>query len=148
MDQSHIKLPKTSVLMVSNRDYRLSCLCGWTQQFTANVPVKVPPHAYRDAVHAGIIDAPDQDEAEVIPVAEEPEPEVIPGDPAVRQADLDKAMAIIVVRNDPADFKNDSTPKVNKVIAELEPEFDPRPTATEVLESYRRLQDNIDLADD
>jgi hypothetical protein len=142
----HIKLPATSVLMVSPRDYRLATLSGWCQLFTANVPTKVPPHAYKDALRAGITAA---TEAQVAEASKEPEPEPEPTlDPDERAAQLDAAILKVMTRNDPADFKKDLTPKATKVVAELPPEFDPRPTATEVLDAFSRLQENFDLAED
>lgn len=143
MDKSRA-IPKTSVKMVSPRDYRLSSLTGFCVNFVANKPVPVPPHVYLEALEMGatVVDA------QVITVEETPQTQVEAVDPAQRSADLDQAMMIVLTRNDPDDFKNDSTPKVNKVIAELDPEFEPRPTATECLESYERLQENLDLAED
>lgn len=145
MGQEHIQLPKKAIFMVSNRDYRLSLLNGWCQLFKANVPAKVPPHAYRGALEAGIIVA--EDIPAAAPTVTEPTP-VVTEDPAQRSADIDQAMLIVLTRNDPEDFKKDNTPKAAKVIAELDVSFDPRPTATEIVESYERLQENLDLADD
>lgn len=140
------QIPKTSVKMVSPRDYRLSSLTGFCVNFVANEPIPVPPHVYLEALECGatVVDA------KAAPVVPEPETQVetVEPDPAQRVADLDAAVSIVIVRNDPDDFKADSTPKVNKVIAELSPEFEPRPSATEVYESYERLQENLDLAED
>ena len=149
MGQEHIKLPKKSVFMVSNRDYRLSCLNGWCQQFKANVPVKVPPQAYRQALEAGVMlvvmdEEPDDSQA----TSSEPTNQTQVDDPAQRSAEIDQAVLIVLTRNDPEDFKKDNTPKSVKVIAELDPSFDPRPTATEIVESHERLQSNYSLAED
>ena len=137
------QIPKSSVKMVSPRDYRLSSLTGFCVNFHANAPVYVPPHVYLEALEIGatVVDA------QATPVVPEPETKV-EVDPTQRAADLDRAMTIVLTRNDPEDFKTDDTPKVNKVIAELAPEFEPRPTATECFESYERLQENLDLAED
>jgi hypothetical protein len=128
--------------MVSPRDYRLSSLTGFCVSFRANVPVFVPPHVYIEALEMGanVVDQP-------VSVAEAPV-SVAKVDPTLRMAELDRAMTAVLARNDPEDFKADSTPKVNKVIAELAPEFEPRPTATEVFESYERMQENLDLVED
>lgn len=146
MDNSRA-IPKSAVKMVSFRDYRLSSLKGYVVNFIANEPINVPPHIYLEALEIGAAVVAD---AQDIPVVSEPEAQVETSevDPAQRAADLDQAMMIVLTRNDPDDFKNDSTPKVNKVIAELAPEFEPRPTATECFESYERLQENLDLAED
>jgi hypothetical protein len=37
-------------------------------------------------------------------------------------------------------------PKVNKVVAEMSPDVR-RPTATEIMKAYEKLQENIDLAE-
>ncbi len=60
-------------------------------------------------------------------------------------AALSTAIRKLLVRNDPVDFKNDGTPKVVKVVAELPPECK-RPTATQVFAEYEKLQDDPDLA--
>lgn len=141
------EIPKTSVKMVSPRDYRLSSLTGFCVNFVANKPSLVPPHVYLEALEMG---ATVVDDAQAIPVVPEPETQVeaIKMAPSQRTAALDQAMMLVLTRNDPEDFKADGIPKINKVIAELAPEFEPRPTATECLESYERLQENLDLVED
>ena len=139
------EIPKSAVKMVSPRDYRLSSLTGYCVNFIANVPISVPPHVYIEALEMG---ATVVDVAETpVDVAETPV-DVVKLDPVQRMADLDRAMMAVLMRNDPEDFKKDSMPKINKVIAELALEFEPRPTGTEVLESYERMQENLDLAED
>lgn len=147
MARNDLKLPKKALFMVSNRDYRLSILNGWVQTFKANVPAKVPPHAYKEALQAGLLVCEEQDSDDEVSDTT-PAPVATVANPAARANELDQAVLKVLTRNDPEDFKNDNTPKVNKVIAELDPAFDPRPTATEVIESHERLQENLDLADD
>jgi len=59
---------------------------------------------------------------------------------------LDQAILRILTRNDPNDYKADNTPKVTKVVAEMSPELR-RASATEVSDAFRRLQENINLAE-
>lgn len=63
------------------------------------------------------------------------------------QVELDMAVSRIIVRNDPAEFKGDGTPKMNAVVAEMSPDHK-RPTATQVADAFERLQENLSLADD
>ena len=63
------------------------------------------------------------------------------------QVELDQAVLRVITRNVDTDFKNDGVPKLNAVVAEMSPDVS-KPTAGQVLESYERLQDNINLAED
>lgn len=63
------------------------------------------------------------------------------------QVELDQAVLRVITRNVETDFKNDGVPKLNAVVAEMSPDVK-KPTAGQVLESYTRLQDNINLAED
>jgi len=78
-------------------------------------------------------------------------PETVEAPAVIEDTGVDDAEALssairkILVRNDPMDFKNDGTPKVVKVVGEMPPECK-RPTATQVLAEYEKLQDDPDLA--
>lgn len=149
MEKSQFEIPKSTVQMVSPRDFRLSSLTGFCVNFVANEPINVPPHVYLEALEIGARVA--ETKEATAPAAPEPEPTVISVivmDPAKRSTDLDQAVMTVVRRNYAEDFKNDGTPKAAKVIAELDPEFDPRPSATEIHESYERLQSNLTLIDE
>lgn len=144
-----IEIPKAAVLMVSPRDYRLSSLKGVVVNFKADLPVMVVPHVYEECLAIGAQLA----EGETMPDAP---PEKKPHESIVEavkleaeaKADaLDKALRIVIARNDPNDFKADDTPKHPKVIAEMSPEI-PRPTATEIADAFAALQDDLDLAED
>lgn len=146
-----IVLPKRAVPMVSFRDYRLSSLTGYCVTFKKGVPVNVPPHVYEEALAIG---------AEVVEGHEDKDPPA--EDPTIAEASrkeaaklaagakeeaLKNALIKIITVNDPIDFKADGTPRANRVVAEMSPEF-PRPTATEISEAYWALQSNIDLVED
>ena len=149
MANSPIEIPKTSVSMVSPRDYRLSSLCGYCVTFKADVAINVPPMVYKEALAIGarLVD-------EELPKAPVTKPAI---DSSVAEAAkleaeakteaLRNALTVVITRNDPNDFKADGTPKVQKVAVEMAPEF-PKPTATEVADTYERLQENLDLAED
>lgn len=149
MANSPIEVPLASVSMVSSRDYRLSSLCGFCVTFKADVPINVPPMVYLEALAMGARMV----EGEEMPEA--PAPKVV--DPSIAEAAkleaeanaeaLNKALVVIITRNDPNDFKADSLPKAQKVIAEMAPEFS-KPTATEIADAYERLQENIDLTEE
>jgi hypothetical protein len=142
-----LEVPSRPVMMQTNRDYRLSSLNGYVVNFKANEPARVPPHVYTEAIRAGAI------------VVEECEVEATKTDGGQRGAaeaakleaeakaqHVSNACTVILVRDDPSDFKADGYPKLNKVIAEIPPEC-PKPTAGEVQSAIDELRENIDLAD-
>ena len=146
-----IEVPKTAVSMVSPRDYRLSSLCGYVVNFQADVPINVIPPVYLEALKMG---ARLVDEDAPLPTAPVMKPTIDPsiaeGAKLAAEANagaLIKALTVIITRNDPNDFKADNMPKLNKVLAEMAPEFS-KPTATEVADAYAKLQENIDLAEE
>ncbi len=155
-DKSHIKVPKTSVLMVSPRDYRLSSLTGFCVNFKRGVPILVPPHVFVEAIECGAeVFEPDQESKEPdlsgldLPddeLVDEPVPEPEPDLPDAESA-LEQAIRVVLARNDPEDFKTDGSPKQIKIIAEMAPEY-PRPTATEISDAYQKLQEDVNLAED
>ena len=133
-------------LMKSLRDIRLSNTSGHCVLVTADEPINIPPGLYADAITSGMVEC---DTAEPVK-----EPELIVETQtaeeiaAQRAAELDAAILIVLTRNSEEDFKKDGTPKATKVVAELAPEFDPTPSATEISDAYQKLQENFDLAED
>ncbi len=63
------------------------------------------------------------------------------------QVELDTAVLRVITRNELSDFKADGVPKLNAVLAEMDPTLK-KPTAGQVLKAYERLQSNINLAED
>ena len=120
----------------------LSTLKGHCLIFEANVPQWVPPAIVSDAIARGIVEAGD---AEVV-VAPEETSDNGEDDKEEFAVALDGALLRILTRSDPTDYKGDGTPKVVKVIAEMSPDLR-NPTATEVSDAFRELQENIDLAE-
>ena len=154
-------------VMISLRNFRLANTSGHCVLVEANTPTMIPDPLRQDAIMAGMIDyneplatvpepivaAPVAPVAPV-PVAAEPvptPPETVEAPTQVEDTGVDDAEALstavrkLLVRNDPTDFKNDGTPKVIKVVAEMPPECK-RPTATQVFAAYEKLQDDPDLA--
>lgn len=144
-----VKIPSAKVFMVSPRDYRLSSLQGTVVNFKQDIPIKVNPNAYLEALACGASMAEDQDLPDPSTEKKDQEDAVEAAKlEAKEKADaLNTALTAILTRNDPEDFKKDGTPKSNRVIAELSPD-NPRPTATEIADAYAVLQENLDLAED
>ena len=156
-------------VMISLRDVRLSNTSGHCVLVKAQIPTTIPPQLREDAIIAGMIDHVEAEEvagptpvaaptpapvAVAAPVAAEPvptPPETVEAPTQVEDTGVDDAEALssairkLLVRDDPADFKNDGTPKVVKVVSEMPPECK-RPTATQVFAAYEKLQDDPDLA--
>ncbi len=119
MEQSYIETPKTAVLMVSPRDYRLSSLNGYVVTFRKNVPISVPPLVFQEAVLVGAQIVEGEEDKE----APEPTPTIDPSiaeaaelEAAAKVEALKNALTLIITRNDPEDFKADNTPKLQKVV--------------------------------
>ncbi len=123
----------------------LSTLKGHCLIFEANVPQWVPPGIVSDAIARGIVEAGDDEAPEVVVAPEETSDNGEDGKEEFEVA-LDGALLRILTRSDPTDYKGDGTPKVVKVIAEMSPDLR-NPTATEVSDAFRELQENIDLAE-
>jgi hypothetical protein len=127
-------------------DTTLNSTLGHCIPMRANVPEWVPPEIVNMATARGCTVSDDPTPA---PVEEQLEEVVAPvetdDNEALFTVELDKALLKIITRNDPADFKKDLTPKVGRVIAEMDPGFR-RATATEVSNAFEKLQENIDLA--
>lgn len=144
-------------VMKSLRSFYFATTTGHCIQVQANVPVHIPDVCVAQAMESGMVPtdeplpdangnpAPAVNTVEAIPttpVAEDPdEPDVDD-----IQAVLDAAVIRILTRNDDSDFKNDGTPKAQRVNAELPPES-PRATATEIADAFERCQENFDLVD-
>jgi len=131
-------------MMKSPFDQEVASLFGHRIVFTANEPVHVPDRCVAECAARGAMVT---DEEPVAPVVA---PEEKSDNEADAEADfkvaLDKALLTIITREDPDDLKADLSPKVNKVVAEMSPDLR-RPTATEILDAYQALQENIDLAE-
>ena len=150
MSNPEIQLPKSTVLMVSARDYRLSSLNGTVVNFKRDVPTKVPPNAYVEAIGCGAVLCEGEDLDAEVEQKNTVHPSIEEADKISKEnaaSALTKALVVVIERNDPADFKADGTPKHQKVVAELSPEI-PKPSATEISDAYQLLQENFDLAED
>ncbi len=149
MGNSHIEIPKSAVLMVCPRDYRLSSLNGYVVTFKSDVPIKVPPHVYLEAyaIGARMIEGEEMPEAPPEKKVDPHRAEAAKLEAEAKADALDTALRIVIARNDPNDFKADDTPKHAKVIAEMSPEI-PRPSATEIADAFEVLQSDIGLVED
>lgn len=134
-------------MMKAQFDVQLNSTSGHCINLEAGVPIWIPPALVAEAItnHVAYDSAPNPNEETA-----EPEKVVAPTKTDDNKTsfvvELDQAVTRLIVRNDPTDFKNDGTPKVAKVIAEMDPSFR-RVTATEVSEAHARLQENLDLAE-
>lgn len=132
------------MLMKSLRDIRLSNTSGHCINVVANEPKLIPKGLVQEALAHGMIEVEGGPELKTEPDPDPPKEM----DAEERIALLDQAVLKVLTRNDEDDFKKDGTPKATKVIAELDPEFEPRPNATEILDAFERLQENFDLVED
>ncbi len=134
-------------MMKSLFDTTLNSTLGHCIPCKANVPAWIPPEIVPMAIERGMSVS---DSPAPVPVEEPAEQVVAPAETVDNEAlftvELDKALLKIITRNDESDFKKDLTPKVAKVIAEMDPGFR-RATATEVSNAFEKLQENIDLAE-
>lgn len=129
-------------MMKSLYDLTLNGTHGHCISMSANESVWIPPEAVAHATGLGC-----QITDDAAPVATEiAAPAKTEDNEAVFAVELDQALTRILMRNDPSDLKKDDTPKVNKVIAEMDPSVR-RATATEVSDAYERLQENINLSE-
>ena len=146
-----LKLPNANIFMISPRDYRLSSRNGTVVNFKKDVPTKVPPNAYVEAIACGAWV--DEDQEMPAPVEEEAkksqpgEAEAVKLEAEAFKSALTLALTGILTKNDPEDFRADGIPKANKVIAEISPEIR-RPTATEIADTFAELQEKFELAED
>jgi hypothetical protein len=133
-------------MMKSPFDTTINSTLGHCIHPRANEPIWVPPEIVPDAVAKGMSNV---DVAPPVPV-ETPEEVVAPSETDDNEAlfatELDQALLRIITRKDESDFKKDLTPKVARVIAEMDPGCR-RATATEVADAFARLQENINLAE-
>lgn len=148
-----VDVPTRPVMMVTNRDFRLSSTCGYVVNFKANKPERVPPMCYAEAVAVGAVEAAEEEQTTLPPVAEE-KPKV---DPSVAEAArLEQAAKITYVEqaivklmnkedNGP-DFKADGYPKHKSVLDVLAPQC-ATPTATEVQEIFDDMRDDVQFAE-
>ena len=131
-------------MMKSPFDQEVASLFGHRIVFTANEPVHVPDRCVAECAARGAMVTDEEPAAPVVAPEEKSDNEADAED-EFRVA-LDQALLKIITREDPADLKNDLSPKLNKVVAEMSPDLR-RPTATEVSDAYQALQENIDLAE-
>lgn len=128
-------------MMKSLYDLTLNGTHGHCIAMAANVPIWIPPEAQPQALSLGCQVADEQPAPEEIAAPAKTE-----DNEAVFAVELDQAIIRIITRKDESDFKNDLTPKVARVIAEMDPGVR-RATATEVSDAFLRLQENINLAE-
>lgn len=135
-------------MMKSPFDQKIISLTGHSPEFKANVPLFVSNvrGLANECIARGAVYCEEGEAIPDLPAApEEKSDNDADGEEGFKTA-LDGAILRILTRNDPADFKADLTPKVTKVTAEMSPDLR-RPTATEVSDAYRKMQENIDLAE-
>ena len=125
--------------MKSLYDLTLNGTHGHCIPMVAGEPVWIPPAAKDQALGLGCQVVEDAAPVEIAAPAKTEDNE------AVFAVELDQAILRILTRKDDSDFKNDNTPKVARVIAEMDPACR-RATATEVSNAFRRLQENVNLA--
>ena len=148
-----VPIPDHPVMMVTNRDFRLSSMSGFVVNFQANVPARVPPACFAEAVSVGAIIAPEEAKKPE-PVREEPKPLV---DPSVAEAArldqeakityVEQAIITLMNKSDNSDdFRADGYPKHASVIAVLAQQSS-KPTATEVQEIFDDMRENVQYAE-
>lgn len=126
-------------MMKSRFDLNLNGTHGHCIDMVADVPIWIPPVAVEQATGLGCQVTEDEVPREIAAPSKTEDNE------AIVAVELSQALLRIITRNDPTDFKSDSTPKANKVIAEMDPKCR-RVTATEVSDAFRGLQENVDLS--
>lgn len=147
-----LQIPDRPVMMVTNRDFRLSSPSGYVVNFKADVPARVPPFCYAEAIAVGAVEC---------PVEEQPEPEVKDEaplvDPSVAEAALleeeakityvEQAIVELMNKEDNGpDFNATGYPKHASVIAVLAQQCS-RPTASEVQEIFDGMRDDVKYAE-
>lgn len=149
MEQS-LTIPESAVFMTTNRDFRLSSLSGPVINFKKDVPTRVAPNVYAEAVGIGAIDCdPEEHPPAETSAPKEPDPSIAIAAKEEAEAKVSyikQACLILMERGDATEFKADGYPKANKVIAELAPQC-PHPTAQEIQEVFDDLRKNVDLID-
>lgn len=140
-----LEVPDRPVYMQTNRDFRLSSLHGWVCNFKANVPERVPPHVYAEAIGIGAVVCEEQPEEK--PSENRPEislAEATKQEALAQKAYVTQACLAIIAKGDETDFKADGYPLFAAVVRELAPEC-PKPTAGLIQEVYDELRESADL---
>ena len=153
MKNQELNIPEKSVLMKTNRDYRLSSLSGRVINFKADVPVKVHPFAYLEAISIGAV-VTDEQEAPVLGKGPEEAKHVIHEsvaeaarlEHAAKIEEIEKAIVVLIKRGDNTEFKADGYPKAKNVLDVLAPHV-PKPTATEIQEVFDDMRNDVQYAD-
>jgi hypothetical protein len=130
-------------MMKSQYDVILNGTHGHCIELKANVAVWIPPAAVDQAISLG---ARETGDAAPTPATDIAAPAKTADNEAAFAVELDQAILRILTRKDEADYKRDLTPKVSRVIAEMDPAVR-RATATEVSEAFQRLQERVQLAE-
>jgi hypothetical protein len=128
-------------MMKSLYDLTINGTHGHCIPMEAGVPIWIPPEAQQQATGLGcIVDDESPSPVEIAAPAKTEDNE------AIFAVELDQALLRIITRKDESDFKKDLTPKVARVIAEMDPGVR-RATATEVSDAFSKLQENVDLSE-
>ncbi len=130
-------------MMKSLIDRRLSTTSGHCILVTADEPIWIPEALELEALKYGMVEVADQPTAIEAPAKID---DNVDEDEVVFGIELDQALIRLLTLNDEKDFKKNGDPRAASVIAEMDPECR-RPTGTEISDSYRKLQDNVNLAE-
>lgn len=145
-----LEIPAAPVLMITNRDFRLSSRNGYVVNFKANEPARVPPNCYEEAVSIGAVMAPEQPVVEVKPEKPKVDPSVAEAAKLAEEAKItyiEQAIKALFVKEDNGpDFRADGYPKHSSVLQVLAPQC-PKPTATEVQEVFDDMRDDVQYAE-
>lgn len=145
-----LEIPRHPVMMVTNRDFRLSSMNGWVVNFKAGEPASVPPHVYEEAVAIGAVEAEEQPEAEERVEKPKVDPSVAEAARLEQEAKIayvEQAIVTLMDKEDNGpDFKADGYPKHKSVLAVLAPQCS-APTATEVQEIFDDMRDDVNYAE-
>jgi len=129
-------------MMISLRDQHIVSLSGHSLIVKANEPCWVVPALVEEANELGMAECEEQPVRPAIEAPIKTEDNVV----NAFDAELDQAVMRILTRNDASDFKKDDTPKVARIIAEMDPKCR-RATASEVLKAFKRLRESVNLVE-
>lgn len=144
-----LQAPDQPVMMVTNRNFRLSSTSGFVVNFKADTPTRVPPMCYREAVSIGAVETEEQPEP-VVDEAPGPDPSIAEAARLEQEAKItyvEQAIAALLNKEDNGpDFKADGYPKHKSVLAVLAPQCS-APSATEVQEIFDDMRDDVQYAE-
>lgn len=134
-------------MMISPFTQTINSTTGHCIEFVANKPTHAPdnPQFLEECTARGI-NVYAGEPATPAPAAPAPVVDNTVDEEAQFKVGLDQALMRILTRDDPNDLNAQDWPKVMKVTAEMSPDLR-RPTATEISDAYKVLQENIDLAE-